>query len=949
MAELPRPGWLSELIGVVQRLCAADRSRGTPAKTGQPRRLGRVTPDAEKGDGWFWLDVAGRFADDDQLETAYLAPGEGAERRRYQLIEAVQDGNLLKVRAGAHAPRDGLFLWIPGRETGLLEKSLLDGLSRIDRFDMVNRFGAGQADPVPPVAADSGIMQREGLNQRQAEAWTACRAPGVHLVWGPPGTGKTKVIALALQDLVSQGKSVLLVSSTNIAVDNALGRAAQWLDPAPGVLVRVGIPQDPDVASDSRICLQRMIRERQGALDRKRLGLEEQITACRKDPDIALLDQTRAELADFDRDAFTAAVRRLENQEWLSARAADLGNAQDRAATAADAEEKTRQRLAGTRQAHQDAASAREHISQAGQLAEELQNLELERNRAAAEELRMDGERGRLTEALKAATGLRGRRERKRLSALLADADQHLGTARARRSQAEELLITMSRQLAQAMDQHRRAAHPHTALTLARLDSDLATSEDAWRQSQHVLSTLVKQAQAIREQVSYAQREPAPTPADREMVARAREQQLPQKLAGIKTLEERSAARTAEIRKLEGQHDQVMSELSEQGRQVARQLISNASVVAATLARLRLNPDLYGREYDHVIIDEVAAACPPEVVYAASRARLGVTLLGDFLQNGPIVPQKFRRSDDPAVQRWYHRDCFSIFGIRDPGTARANPGCVVLSEQYRFGPIINEFANAVAYGGVLTVAGSGPPAGGQEVVLVDVDGLGDDLTLIRPGPGGTSRWWPVGAMLARALAARHIRADASASPAKVGVVTPYRAQRDLIRDVLTESGASPRIEAGTAHQFQGREFDTMIFDLVEDGHGWIARGQIQPGASAPDGLRVFNVGITRARRRLYVIANGAVVQRARGGPLSALQRLVRAGCMSSAPPRSLISRRNRTVTDRQRSRRALRDHVTLIDLYDEDRLPEELASTSGNASGCGVRGWDGGLSNCCRT
>ena len=129
----------------------------------------------------------------------------------------------------------------------------------------------------------------------------------------------------------------------------------------------------------------------------------------------------------------------------------------------------------------------------------------------------------------------------------------------------------------------------------------------------------------------------------------------------------------------------------------------------------------------------------------------------------------------------------------------------MLSEQYRFGPVINELANEVAYGGVLQVAGPVRPGGTQEVVLVDVDGLGDDLTLIRYAPGSTSKWWPVGAMLARALAARHISiADPARPPAKVGIITPYRAQQELIQNVLSESGASPLIEAGTSHQFQGR-------------------------------------------------------------------------------------------------------------------------------------------------
>jgi hypothetical protein len=918
MANASRPQWLAELIKVVQLLCRPEDGRATREST-RARKLGRVTHDTETGGGWFWLDLAGRPVDSDQLETAYLAPGEGPERRRYQLIEAVQDGNLLKIRVGAHAPSHGLFLWVPGRDKGLLQKSLLDGLSRINQFNLVNRLGTGQADPVP--AATS--IRPDGLNERQAEAWTACRTPGVQLVWGPPGTGKTKVIALALQDLVSHGKTALLVSSTNIAVDNALGRAAQLLDPAPGLLVRVGIPQDPEVASDSRICLQKMIRERQGALEQKRGWLEDQISTWRNDPDIVLLEHTRAELADFDISAYQQALTRLDNQVWLSDKTAELSQITEQIPTAGAAAERARQRLADARRAHQDATPAREHIRKSEQLITELQNLELERDRAAAEELSLEGERSRLTESLAQVATWRGRRERRHLSAVLGEMDQRLGAARNRRNKAAVLLSALSRQLIPQIEELRRAAHPHTALTLSQADTDLARSEDTQRESQNAYSELTQQTLAIQEQINYAQRQAQPTPADVALISWVREHELPEKRNGLAALEQRVASGLSEIKKLEERHEQVMSELSKQGRQAARQLVGTASVVAATLTRLRLNPELYEREYDHVIVDEVAAACAPEVVYAASLAKEGVTLLGDFLQNGPIVPGKFEHSDDPAVQRWYHNDCFAMFGICDPETAQSNPGCVVLNEQYRFGPVINELANEVAYGGVLQVAESDRSEGGQEVVLVDVDGLGDDLAQIRRD--GSSKWWPVGAMLARALAARQLSATESANPPKVGIITPYRAQRELIQNVLSESGASPRIEAGTSHQFQGREFDTLIFDLVEDGTGWIARGYRRPGASVPAGLRVFNVGVTRAKRRLYLIVNEAAIQQARRGPLLALRRLQQAGrvhVVRAAEILDLTEEPDDSIAGEVWH--ALRDHVTLIDVYDEDRLPEEM-------------------------
>jgi hypothetical protein len=282
MTSAPRPDWLTELIAIVQRLCP-ETGGSTSAAAGRPKKFGRVTRDAEAGAGWFWTGLAGRSADSDQLEGGYLAPAEGAERHRFQLIESVQEGNVLKVRVAEHAPAEGLFLWMPGRAPGLLEKSLLDGLSRIDCFDLINRFAEGRTDPVPPDPG-TGLGTAGTLNAEQSRARTGCRSPGVHLVWGPPGTGKTKVIALALQDIIASGKSALLVSATNIAVDNALAKAAAAVKPRPGVMVRAGTPHLREVAENPAVCLQKLVRDRQEALEQLRCQLEEQIAACQGDP-----------------------------------------------------------------------------------------------------------------------------------------------------------------------------------------------------------------------------------------------------------------------------------------------------------------------------------------------------------------------------------------------------------------------------------------------------------------------------------------------------------------------------------------------------------------------------------------------------------------------------------------------------------------------------------------
>ncbi len=60
------------------------------------------------------------------------------------------------------------------------------------------------------------------------------------VVVGPPGTGKTEVIAKSAYELAKRGEKVLITSHTNIAVDNALEKLADKKDIE---IVRVGRPE----------------------------------------------------------------------------------------------------------------------------------------------------------------------------------------------------------------------------------------------------------------------------------------------------------------------------------------------------------------------------------------------------------------------------------------------------------------------------------------------------------------------------------------------------------------------------------------------------------------------------------------------------------------------------------------------------------------------------------
>jgi superfamily I DNA and/or RNA helicase len=290
------------------------------------------------------------------------------------------------------------------------------------------------------------------------------------------------------------------------------------------------------------------------------------------------------------------------------------------------------------------------------------------------------------------------------------------------------------------------------------------------------------------------------------------------------------------IARLEQQHELLVQELEKLGRDAEKEIIKQAQLIATTLAKFRLNQAVYRGTYDVVLVDEVGAATVPEVLVAVAKAKETAVLFGDFMQLGAVTDKAVKTLRNTEVQRWLLRDCFHLCGIKSPIDAETSAsqglGCIALSAQYRFGADLMELANRLAYAGKLRGGRPLPSRDDDpEIVLLDTDGL-DDLARVRP----TKRfagWWPAGVLLARSLTQLHLEESAT-----VGLISPYghqaQAQLEALRGV--ESAEKPGMaDAGTAHRFQGREFDYVVFDLVEDGtrDRWMA--QASPLATTGSG------------------------------------------------------------------------------------------------------------------
>lgn len=205
----------------------------------------------------------------------------------------------------------------------------------------------GQAPPKTADAEpDPGVTGDGALNPDQVSALRRSLGSDTVFVWGPPGTGKTTTLARIVEAHHRAGRSVLLVSNTNIAVDTALERVAERLKGEPdfhqGLVIRQGpvVKEElrrrfgPQVILDEIVArLGKWLRREKEALSHEAAPLEQE--------ECSLL----AALRDLERLAAarkTVAARehaRTEAQAAIEARQREAAQHRDRAAKlAADLE-----------------------------------------------------------------------------------------------------------------------------------------------------------------------------------------------------------------------------------------------------------------------------------------------------------------------------------------------------------------------------------------------------------------------------------------------------------------------------------------------------------------------------------------------------------------------------------------------------------------------------------
>ncbi len=175
---------------------------------------------------------------------------------------------------------------------------------------------AGLARPAKLLAPRTWNVLDDDLDDKQREAVeVGLRSGDIALIWGPPGTGKTRTLVEVIRQRVLRGERVLCAAPSNTAVDNLGVRLAEL-----GVkAIRLGHPArvspalssltiDAQIARDGAYDLAREWRDRARAVRKTAMGIDASKASSRE----------------------TAAQRRAEARAlWAEARGLDRDAARE--------------------------------------------------------------------------------------------------------------------------------------------------------------------------------------------------------------------------------------------------------------------------------------------------------------------------------------------------------------------------------------------------------------------------------------------------------------------------------------------------------------------------------------------------------------------------------------------------------------------------------------------
>lgn len=277
---------------------------------------------------------------------------------------------------------------------------------------------------------------------------------------------------------------------------------------------------------------------------------------------------------------------------------------------------------------------------------------------------------------------------------------------------------------------------------------------------------------------------------------------------------------------------------------ITRDLINHAQVIACTLVGAA--GDLLSRKkFRTVFIDEAGQAMEPATWIPIGLGQR-VVFAGDHFQLPPTVKSREAAAEGLSV---------SLF----EKVMKLEDASVMLDRQYRMHREIMGFSNAHFYNTALqaddSVAEARLGEGDWAAPLEFIDTAGCGFEEKRHPESQSLFNLEEGRLLLRHLGALLSQLPEPEEGQRVGVISPYKAQVNELRDMLPGSELPeawmPVVSVDTVDGFQGQEREIIYISMVRSNN----EGQL----GFLSDTRRMNVALTRARKKLVVIGDSATL------------------------------------------------------------------------------------------
>lgn len=752
----------------------------------------------------------------------------------------------------------------------------LSGISNIvgDRI-LSNSFVDAHINPIKHQGLNERQQNKNQPNKRQFAAIQSSLERNLTFIWGPPGTGKTETIGFIGSRLRKENRSLLILSHTNTAVDQAILKIAKENTESleEGKILRVGIPKDNRIREEyPNIMLETHVERRSNELSNRLLSYRKE------------LEESKENLKNLTHD--------IELYDWFSIAKNDLNDMREKKdyllkiETELDDARKRyvemKNKIAYWEKSKIAAQNAKKNIAQ-------IEQLDSQIIRVSSKVIQYSSEKNQILQILKNAK--RVLHETQSVNWIIRmwrslpspeDQEMHVEELQSKLKRISVNLDNLENEL-----QSIKVSREQTKDELSEFNENYSDAPDVILRKEEVfrqdIDLLVNYGKSLVNEYKGIKINLTRYFLDKLLVI--------QKL-GFGTKSRGSVYELYEIiqesfhkvqsyiepidikksrKKLQSTFEQInqieveIAKIEEALSRVEEVIISEAEVIATTLTKAYLNNAVRSRRYDTLVVDEASMAPIPAIWVAASVVENNAVIVGDHQQLPPIVT-----SSTDLSKKWLGRDIFAVAGV-----VESKPdNFIQLNEQYRMHPCIANIPNQLFYDKSWVNKYSNNEEGSfstwyklnwgndAPVLLIDTGSLNAWVTSV-PRGRGSSRLNFLSATLCIDICNILLKKNRpkrliNSGERRIFILCPYQPHAKFLNILLEENKLIDDVEVGTIHAFQGSEAEVVIFDLVNDEPHW--RVGLFMQANDASTKKLINVGVTRARRRLFVVGDFSYIE-----------------------------------------------------------------------------------------